>query len=89
MRYQVEPIAVAPEVVLSPKHLLQAVREYSGLSVSRATLYRWRIALNMPDPPYDQGHVIALSKYGGLLRLGLQPDKAVEKTCDFLKQLGL
>jgi hypothetical protein len=77
------------EVQLSPSALLGEVQRQSGLSVSRATLYRWRQQLNMPDPPYMFGHVLALSRYGSYLRLGLDPKKAKQQTIQFMEAQGL
>ena len=82
-----QPIATV-DIELNHAQLLEAVRQQSGLEIARTTLYRWRQRLNILEPPYTMGHVLALAKYGQQMKLGVSHATAKARKTEYLEQLG-
>lgn len=44
--------------------------------IDRRTFYRWRLALNFLECPYEDGHIEALSRFGRLVKYGVTMARA-------------
>lgn len=80
---------VLPELVLNERELRIAVSGLVGRNVGRSTLYGWRKMLGLTQPPYSQSHAITLAFYGRLLRSGMNPEAAFDKTLQLIEEKKL
>jgi hypothetical protein len=77
------------QIELSRKQLLAKVSdEVTYRDVNPKSFYRWLKALGFDSPPYDLGHLKAVTFYADRLALGLTATEAYELTIELLENIS-